>query len=237
MDTSRVRAEGTLRFSIAETRRGAVEEAFRTFVEDPRFPCLAGKGVVAAGNYSLEVYDSLGSAESTRHLAGDLAEFPVRRARRPSRFRTFVAVFPDSAPSTEEEFERRLWMQLQALHDADDPSVPWDPAVSDDPDDPRFAFSFRGRAYFVVGLHPESSRIARRFPWPALVFNPHDQFETLRAAGHFDRLRQAIRRRDRALQGSINPNLSDFGERSEANQYSGRRTESGWKCPFHRKRS
>ena len=78
----------------------------------------------------------------------------------------------------------------------------------------------------------------RRFPSSRRnpQFNQGPLQETLRAAGHFERLRLAIRRRDRALQGAINPNLSDFGERSEANQYSGRRTEAGWKCPFHRKR-
>jgi len=229
-----VRARETWRDPAVRDR--TIEDAFRRFVKDPRFPCLAGKGVVGSGNYVLRVYGSLGATLSAERLAEDLARFKAG-ARRPSRFRTFVAVFPDDPPAGEAEFERRLWLQLQRLHERDDPSIPWDPAVSDDPDNPRFAFSFRGRAYFVVGMHPDSSRIARRFSWPALAFNPHDQFETLRAAGHFERLRQAIRRRDSALQGAINPNLSDFGERSEALQYSGRRTESGWKCPFHRRRA
>ena len=219
----------------SEARDRMIADAFRDFVEDPRFPCLAGKGVVGSGNYILRVYDSLGSERSAERLADDLGLF-TSRPRRPSRFRTFVAVFPDGPPAGEGEFEERLWRQLQRLHERDDPAIPWDPAVADDPEDPRFGFSFRGRAYFVVGMHPQSSRIARRFAWPALVFNPHDQFETLRAAGHFDRLRQEIRRRDVALQGDINPNLSDFGDRSEANQYSGRKTEARWKCPFHRKR-
>ena len=44
-----------------------------------------------------------------------------------------------------------------------------------------------------------------------------------------------VRERDIALQGSANPNLADFGERSEARQYSGRVTEPAWRCPFHRK--
>jgi hypothetical protein len=37
------------------------------------------------------------------------------------------------------------------------------------------------------------------------------------------------------LQGSLNPNLADFGEQSEARQYSGRATEADWVCPFHRR--
>ena len=134
----------------------------------------------------------------------------------------------------EAEFERQLWIQLQGLHDRDDPSSLWDPAVSDDPGDPRFSFSFAGTALFVIGLHPESSRIARRFAWPALVFNPHAQFERLRREGRFDHLRDRIRARDEALQGHLNPNLADFGEQSEARQYSGRdTTKDAWRCPFH----
>jgi FPC/CPF motif-containing protein YcgG len=67
------------------------------------------------------------------------------------------------------------------------------------------------------------------------VFNPHAQFERLRSAGHFERLQRAIRDREMALQGSLNPNLADFGELSEARQYSGRPTESEWRCPFSKK--
>jgi FPC/CPF motif-containing protein YcgG len=106
--------------------------------------------------------------------------------------------------------------------------------VSDDPANPHFSFSFAGQALFVVGMHPESSRLSRRFRWPTLVFNPRAQFERLRAEGKFERLRTLVRDRDVALQGTLNPNLADFGERSEARQYSGRATEPDWRCPFHR---
>jgi FPC/CPF motif-containing protein YcgG len=44
-----------------------------------------------------------------------------------------------------------------------------------------------------------------------------------------------VREREIALQGSLNPNLADFGERSEARQYSGRAVEDQWRCPFHRR--
>ncbi|MEO8076362.1 MAG: guanitoxin biosynthesis heme-dependent pre-guanitoxin N-hydroxylase GntA [Acidobacteriota bacterium] len=117
-----------------------------------------------------------------------------------------------------------------------DPAKAWDQTVSADPDDPRFAFSFDGTALFVIGLHPGSSRLARRFDWPALVFNPHAQFDRLRRDGLYERLRDRIRARDIALQGNLNPNLADFGARTEARQYSGRdTTDAVWQCPFHRR--
>jgi FPC/CPF motif-containing protein YcgG len=146
-----------------------------------------------------------------------------------------VAVFPDRVPANEIEFERRLWQQLQRLHELDELAESWDPTVSDDPEHAEFAFSFASRALFVVGLHPASSRLARRFRWPALVFNPRAQFERLRVEGTFERLRTVVRERDLDLQGTLNPNLADFGEQSEARQYSGRATEAEWRCPFHRK--
>ena len=211
-----------------------VDAAFRAFVDDPQFPCLAGKGVVRASGYSSGTYGVLGSDRSTRALAVDLERFVRDAAQDETRLHAFVAVFPSSWYADERGFEKDLWTQLQRLSDLDAGSE-WDPTVSDDPADAEFAFSFGGRALFVVGLHPESSRLARRFRWPALVFNPRRQFERLRESGRFERLRAAVREREIALQGTLNPNLADFGEQSEARQYSGRAASPDWVCPFHRR--
>lgn len=211
----------------------AVDDAFRSFVTDARFPCLGGRGVVRRRTYRLGVYGVLGSALSANRLSRDLVRF-VRHAPTDAPLpSSFVAVFPVRGPETELAFEHRLWTQLQHLHERDDPAVGWDPMASADPESARFSFSFAGHAFFIVGLHARSSRRARRFRWPALVFNPHAQFERLRADGRYARYQTLIRARDLALQGSLNPNLADFGERSEARQYSGRATESDWRCPFH----
>ena len=209
-----------------------VDAAFRSFVEDPQFPCLAGKGVVRASGYSSGVYGELGSRESTEALAADLTRFVHDAADDESRLHAFVAVFPSSRCADESAFELDLWNQLQRLSDHDVQSS-WDASVSDEASDNDFAFSFAGRALFVVGLHPHSSRLSRQFRWPSLVFNPRRQFERLRETGRFERLRAAVREREIALQGSLNPNLADFGVQSEARQYSGRATEANWECPFH----
>jgi FPC/CPF motif-containing protein YcgG len=37
------------------------------------------------------------------------------------------------------------------------------------------------------------------------------------------------------LAGTINPMLAQHGDASAARQYSGRRVEDGWVCPFSRK--
>jgi FPC/CPF motif-containing protein YcgG len=210
-----------------------IEREFASFVDGDSFSCLVGKGVVHQDGHIVRRYAPLGTRAASAALAGDLARFGDG-AHDPMKLRAFVAVFPDRAPRTELAFEARLWAQLERLTTLDDPSIGWDPGVSDDGDDPMFSFSFSGHAYFVVGLHPHSSRISRRFRWPALVFNPHAQFGRLRGEGRFAKIQQAIREREIAVQGSLNPNLADFGERSEARQYSGRAVEENWRCPFHR---
>lgn len=222
-----------------EWRRGEAEleridADFRAFVGDEGFPCLAGKGAVKRGDYTLGVYPVLGSLEAARRLAVDLGRFTESIPADGAGMRTFAAVFTGEAPRDELAYERALWRQLQRLHDAD-PVSAWDAAVSGDPAEAEFSFSFGGRALFVVGLHPASSRLSRRFRWPALMFNPRAQFDRLKAEGRFDRMRDLVRERDVALQGSMNPNLADFGQASEARQYSGRATEPEWGCPFHRK--
>ncbi|HEX8417054.1 MAG TPA: YqcI/YcgG family protein, partial [Methylobacterium sp.] len=75
-------------------------------------------------------------------------------------------------------------------------------------------------------------RPARRFSSPALVFNLHAQFEQLREAGRYEKLRASILQRDEALAGSHNPMLARHGEVSEARQYSGRVVDPTWRCPF-----
>jgi FPC/CPF motif-containing protein YcgG len=205
---------------------------FASFVADAAFPCLGAKAAFSAHSQVISVYDALGSQRSASPLAIDLGNFVQSKLCRDGGFATFIAIFREPRLLTEEEFERLLWSQLQQLHDIDAAHHQWDPTVSSDPFDPHFSFSFGGQALYVVGLHERSSRHARRFAWPTLVFNPHAQFDRLRHDGHWQRMQEAIRRRDVALQGEVNPMLSDFGEQSEARQYSGRRVPETWEPPF-----
>ena len=209
-----------------------IDEEFTTFVGADGFPCLAGKGAVHRGDYTLGVYPALGSWRAAHALADDLGAFVDRIPPNGAGLQTFAAVFTGKAPENEFEFEQGLWRQLQRLHESDPARGQWDPSVSSDPSHAHFSFSFGRRALFVIGLHPASSRLARRFQWPTLMFNPRAQFDRLRLEGRFERMRDRVRERDVALQGSVNPNLADFGQSSEARQYSGRRTEVEWRCPF-----
>jgi len=180
---------------------------------------------------------AFGSAWDDLRILPALLDLAKSYREDPQPFQSLVVIFDDGAPEDEDGFERGIWERLQSLTDKDE----WlgqvaDPRVAHAPEDPHFAMSFGGEGFFVVGLHPRASRPARRFERPAMVFNLHDQFERLRAAGRYDMLRGAILARDEALAGSVNPMLAQHGSISAARQYSGRAVEAGWQCPFSGRR-
>ena len=194
---------------------------FKAFVAHPRFPCVGAKSALNRGRMHFGLYDTLSGDAAVRTLCEQLADFSGQFPQPGSDPVSYVAMFRDPV-ANEDEFHRQLWTHLQAMHDIDSERHGWDPAVSSVVDDAHFSFSIASRAFFVVGLHPHASRLARRAPFPCLVFNFHDQFEAMRHDGRYTKLQDAIRARDIALQGAINPVLARFGESSEAHQYSGR---------------
>jgi FPC/CPF motif-containing protein YcgG len=209
-----------------------VHDSFRAHILDAGFSCIGGKAAINNNTYRFGLYAEMNTLATTAGLAYDLWQYVRERPTFETNYATFVASFVAPVVNDERQWETLLWSQLQSLHDLDRAQHSWDESVSSDPADPDFSFSFAETAFFVVGLHPTSSRRARRFAWATLVFNAHVQFERLRKQNQFERLRETVRARDYKLQGSLNPNLSNFGELSEARQYSGRAVEEGWRCPF-----
>lgn len=221
---------GELRGSADHSFARQAHQSFRERILASDFSCVAAKAAFNTDHYAFASYGELGSPEATAALARDLERFCHDQDGMDSDFTTMVAVFRGPREMDEPAFEARLWAQLRALHCAD--TSPYSPEVSADPRDPTFGFSFAGRAFFVIGGHPGSSRIARAFPFPALVFNAHRQFRTLKGDGRWPRFQETIRDREMKLQGSLNPNLADHGQASEARQYSGRAVEPDWQAPF-----
>jgi FPC/CPF motif-containing protein YcgG len=210
------------------SRPPEIAAGLEAMVLHPDYPCLGARSVFNRDRATVLVLEQLATGRSTRALLDALTTFG-RETDRQAGFASLVAVFRASDVEDEATFEDLLWRQLQLLHDSDEEA--WDARVSDDPANPHFAFSVGGTAFFVVGLHPKASRIARRTPLPTLVFNLHEQFEELRASDRFERMRDTIRRRDTELQGSTNPMVADHGSGSEARQYSGRSVPDGWQAP------
>jgi FPC/CPF motif-containing protein YcgG len=212
-------------------------DQFRAFVGDASFPCVGAKSALKRNQLKIVVANDIASAWDDLRIYPNLLALAHSYQAEPKLFQSLAVIFENGALLTEKAFERHLWERLQSLSEKDEwHGQKYDPRVSDDPDDAGFSMSFGGEAFFVVGLHPAASRPARRFMRPTLVFNLHDQFEQLRSAGLYERLRGTIIDRDIALAGSVNPMLATHGTASAAPQYSGRLVGSGWKCPYDRDR-
>lgn len=209
-----------------------IADEYKSFILEKDHPCIMANTVFSMDQYSIHTYETLGSKTTASLLLKAIEAYIENYDFNAKSFESLIAVFPETSIETELEFENLLWRQLQFIHEKD--SFAWDSKVSDNPEDPNFSFSIMGHAFYIVGMHPKSSRMARRAPYPTIVFNLHAQFEQLREMGAYHKVRDKIRQRDKALQGSINPVLEDFGTSSEAKQYSGRNVGKAWKCPFHK---
>jgi hypothetical protein len=206
---------------------------FQALVRHPEFPCVGAKSAVGRGQMKFLVARDIESSWDDLRIYTALLEFATSYRSDPRLFQSLVVLFETVRDLSEPGFERALWTRLQSLADKDAwHGQSYDDRVSSDPQSPHFSLSFGGEAFFVVGLHPNASRAARRFELPTLVFNLHDQFERLREQQRYESLRAKIIERDVALAGSANPMLARHGEVSEARQYSGRAVETGWTCPF-----
>lgn len=223
-------ADGPARDTADDHRLAA---AFRAFIADQRFPCVGAKAALARDQIEIVIANDISSNWDDVSIYARLQTFAQNYKSGPEMFRSFAVLFKGPLTLTEEAFETHMWARLQSFTRKDAwLGHPYDARVSDDPADPHFSLSFGEEAFFVVGLHPNASRPARRFQTPAMVFNLHNQFAELRDSGAYKKMRETILKRDMAVAGSVNPMLSRFGETSEARQYSGRAVPDDWVCPF-----
>ena len=213
--------------------RGSIPADFAAFIRSEAFPCVGARSALALGGLVVIEAGDFASAAHDVAIHAALADFGRCAMEETAGLHSFACLFRHGPKLSEAEFEAALWARAQGLHDIDATSgARWADGVSREPESPDFSFSVGAAAYFVVGLHPGASRAARRFCRPALIFNPHEQFERLRADGRYRQMQSIIREREIATHGSINPMLSDFGSGREAAQYSGRQVGEGWTCPL-----
>lgn len=210
-----------------------IEQAYLDFIIKDKHPCIMANAVFNLNNYHLKIYEDITSEDVINPILNDIETYLEHYDFDSNEFESLILCFECNHFNSEIGFESALWSLLQKLHDHD--GSEWDPQVSDDVENPNFSFSLKGKAFYIIGMHPQSSRLARRAPYVTLVMNLHWQFERLREMGTYQTVKKRIRRRDKKLQGSINPVLRDFGTDSEAKQYSGRAVEEQWQCPFHKK--
>ena len=221
---------------ITVDEESAMKEQFKQHVAKSNFPCLNAKIALKRNAFGFNLYDILATQETTQLLYHSLLEFINYQSslwEKNHMLTTYVACFRMPKTMSEEMFELLLWKQLRLLHEEDVKNgMKWSKDYSDNPVDPQFGFSIGERAFFIVGLHPNSSRKARQFPIPAIAFNSHDQFKNLRRLKMLTEIRQVIRHTDQHQNGSMNPNLIPNEENSSAFEYSGKPIQSDWTPEF-----
>lgn len=214
---------GASQEAILSGQLDQVQAAIQDLFEKRTYPCVGAKAVFARGLLRVGIYDLFGTRASVEQCCDDLGKFVVDRqaASKEGKFSSFIAVFPQEVIRSERAFHYRLWYHLTMMRQQDKRSYRWSSDVEERTESPRFGFSANGAPFFIIGLYPSHPRLARRFPWAALVFNPHDQFKKLREQGVYDSMKMKIRSRDALFQTEQNTFLSDHGTESEAKQYSG----------------
>lgn len=214
------------------TNKHPVVEEYLSFLENKEFPCIAAKAALARQQVKCMVAGNMAYPKDDTGILQFLYEFVDEYRMSKDFYHTATIVFSGPQIDNEKLFDELLWQRLQALENLDAENYSYDNRVESDPSSSSFSFSIKEEAFYIIGLHPASSRQARQFKYPALVFNPHAQFEQLRSTTKYEVMKNTVRKRDIALSGSVNPMLQDFGESSEVFQYSGRKYDETWQCPL-----
>jgi FPC/CPF motif-containing protein YcgG len=208
-----------------------VKDHLIKFILTKTFPCIMARMVAKKGFMHVVEIENIQGPEDSKKMLAEAYYFIDCFREDPEKLSSFIVIFKHPHYLDENVFEETFWNVLKNLHRMDKNSYPHDPRVSSNPMDDNFSYSLKSEAFFILALHPKSPRWARRFSAPAIVFNPHVQFEKLRHQGLFKRIRDIIRDRDKKLQGDVNPMLNDFGEKSEIYQYLGKAYASGDPLP------
>lgn len=217
---------------MTELENNDIIKAYHSFLEDKAFPCVAAKAAMARNQVHCFVAAHMACPKDDTAILRFLYEFVDTYRKSETSFHSAAILFKGPVIPHEEAFDAFLWQRLQALADLDAASYPYDDRVNNNPFSPKFSFSLKAEGFFVIGLHPASSRPARQFAYPALIFNPHAEFEKLRTTQSYEKMKHIVRGKDMMYSGSINPMLTDFGTASDVYQYSGKQYDTDWQCPL-----
>lgn len=202
------------------------------FINEKEFPCVVAKAALARNHIKSFVSTHMACPAGDSSILQFLYNFVDQYRLSSESYHSAAVIFKGPANTDDATFDTLLWERLKALSILDKAYYPHDSRVDADPDGANYSYSLKSEAFFVVGLHPGSERRSRRFKYPALIFNPHAEFEKLRTLNRYEKLKGVVRKRDVIFSGSVNPMLDDFGNSSETIQYSGKRHGSEWKCPL-----
>ena len=205
---------------------------YSEYLRQKDFPCVAAKAALSRNHIQCMVASHMACPADDKTILQYLYSFVERYRASEESYHSAAVIFKEPVEINETLFDTLLWQRLNSLASLDKQNYTHDSRVDSDPNSPRYSFSLKEEAFFILGLHPGSSRRSRQFKYPALIFNPHAEFEKLRNSDRYSRMKEVVRKRDVEFSGSVNPMLADFGEASEVYQYSGIRYNTDWTCPL-----
>jgi hypothetical protein len=209
-----------------------ITKQYLNHISSQEFPCIGAKASVTKFQTDVIVAENICCPNDDIEILHFLYDFIDKLRNEESLFQSASILFKGPNNLSEEDFEKFLWMRLQSIADLDAINYAYANKVSQNPKAVDFCYSVKEEAFFILALHAESSRKSRKFEYPVIVFNSQQQFEKLKESGAYNKMQGIIRKRDIDYSGSINPMLSNFGERSSAFQISGKKHDSNWDCPF-----
>ena len=217
---------------MLDIQHDAIIREFQDLIMNESYPCVAARAAMSRKQIPCYVAGHIACPHDDMQILHFLYSFIRDFREAKGSFYSAAVIFKAPAKMTEEAFDGYLWQRLQSLSQLDAVNYKYDQRVDPDPAASNFSFSLGEEAFFIIGLHPASTRRSRQFKYPAIVFNPHAQFEEMRQSDRYEKMKAIVRKRDILFSGSVNPMLADFGEKSEVYQYSGRGYDHEWTCPL-----
>ncbi|MEJ7625637.1 MAG: guanitoxin biosynthesis heme-dependent pre-guanitoxin N-hydroxylase GntA [Ferruginibacter sp.] len=202
------------------------------YIGNREYACVAARAAVSKEQVQCMIAGDIACPFHDGEILQFLYNFIDNYRKANTPFHSAAIIFKSPVNISEEVFENLFWQRLQSLSDLDARQFKCDPRINPEPHSPDYSFSLKEEAFFIIGLHAASSRAARQFKYPTLVFNPHNEFVKLRTNGGYERMKKIVRTRDISFSGSVNPMLDDFGKTSEVYQYSGKNYDQAWECPL-----
>ena len=215
------------------TEESLIINEYIAFIKNKDFPCIAARASLDRNKIRVMVAENIACPKDDLTALKFIYQFVDEYRNSTNSYNSLAIIFKGPQICIEEMFDHFMWQRLQALSILDAERYEYDKRVGSYPSAANFSFSLKEEAFFVIGLHKLSSRVARQFSYPTLVFNPHAQFELMKETAQYAKMQKIVRKRDLSYSGSVNPMLQDFGNASEVYQYSGRKYDQQWQCPLN----
>ncbi|MFN0012152.1 MAG: YqcI/YcgG family protein [Phycisphaerales bacterium] len=209
--------------------------AFRGLVQSPHFVCIAAQAAFKKGTFRIAHVDAeVGTWDSSIMLGYAMTRFIGDLATLPTPFRPLVVIFEGPTAASPEQFRDRFWSTLQQASDIDALCFSPTREVDSKLTSPHFGYSIGQRGWFVNGSFPSAPLIGRRTPLPTLICNLQSNFEQLKHSGQFVRIQKANTARQLAVQGCVNPYLTELGGDADQSVQFVSVPHGPGGCPFRR---